>query len=394
MVSYSDSFNINYSKGEFKPLFLKLYNQLEEKIDDNKKSLLYLFSSRGSFPFFYDLSGFYDYSQISKLEMNVIPSIFSIRNLYDLTNNGQLLKERFVKIFLELSYDGISKDINKKLSPYSSLETIVTDWDEIITGFNLNHRLDIYNKLDLRNIDFHLYSFIDEMGLNLEKKSYRQVKNKINNMDLFSNEVRLNDIPWSDDDSFYSKIGLEYSLIALPNLEVLSHCVKSSAIPKFLDNYLTNYNDLLSKSFGLKSSLKYSLVSNDWVKDLLNTSKEKNLFFTGFENIDRNNNVRILDDFQISKLFDKRHILSVSKDAFIKTFEDVRFGDIKYNILSNKFKFILGGVGYKNKLGKEYLVLNTENQITGYKFKNPYLLVFNNSKGYEINSFIQSYYSS
>ncbi len=393
-----NSIDLKYSNNDFKNYLDFVFKKLKSK-EENKSKVLYLLSSRGSFPLLYSISDMDNQKKVDIKGFEILSTIYSVKNLYVVTGVGQSLKTRFEKEFLDLSYNRIIKNTNDKLSKYNLDEYLLSDWDEVITGTNLNERIKVYSKLNLKGNPLEIYSFIGNNGNSLNKRINQKIRSSIKKSQnkLLETRIILNELPWSDDEDLYKQIGLEYSPIGLLDISALNYFLRPKAIPKFLDAYIAKFNEELSSNIGIKSSLMNKLVLGDWSASLFNkkSAEEKNdkLFGNGVYRTNKNGSIIILDDIKVSYLFNHKKILRTSFKAFRKTLlefekENIKYFKFKNFLYSNKYYFKSGNCYFydKKRNDKKYskTLIRIINDNSGEEYKNPYLLIFKNIKGNEV----------
>ncbi|MCF7865986.1 hypothetical protein K9L67_05435 [Candidatus Woesearchaeota archaeon] len=237
-------------------------------IHTKKQDLIYVFSSRGSLPFNKGIHSAITNHFDSNLTYKFIPHIFSTENLLDILDaGGKLNRKSLGENIFEIFYEDIAKKLSDKLTHFipKSGRARITDWDEVITGNNLSHRIKIYNKLNFdENVPFHIISVLNKSGKTLlqrkKKEIGRNLKESKNN--LFHRYVNFDgEISWSDNDVFFDAVGMEYPGAMAPDSNFVQSSIKKELRPDFYFNYLNTYNRIISGMIGFEGkSLKYKLL--------------------------------------------------------------------------------------------------------------------------------------
>lgn len=244
--------------------FKGVLDEIRTDVGKDHLDLVGLFSSRGSFPFLEALN-YLEKNGEDNLRFRIIPHIFSIENLAEIITNYQKYSREHHTLTLYGYYNEIAKHMSKKIKNFCTpdSETILTDWDEICTGRNIVQRSKIYSQLKFSpKVPFYLISFINKPKLespnvNRFKKNFRTSPKNFKTLDVLLDS----DISWSDNEDFFSEIGLEYPNIAVPNSQYLYSLVKKEAILPFYTNFFHKFSEELAKEIGSDSTnLNYKLV--------------------------------------------------------------------------------------------------------------------------------------
>lgn len=231
-------------------------------------TLGFLFSSRGSFPFL-EAMDFVSRNLRSNLTLRAIPHIFSLENLVEIISNYDTVKYSLYQPIISNIYDNIATEMTRKVkkNAKNTSNFVLSDWDEVCTGSNISERIKIYNRMKIpKKIPFNIISFISEGRRRLDstnvksfKRNFKKSPTNYSTYDI----LMKNPIEWSDDEVFYSKLGLEYPGIAVPDFKYLGHFIRKEALPIFYSSFLLQYGKELSKGASVLYELFRPFVESD-----------------------------------------------------------------------------------------------------------------------------------
>lgn len=312
------------------------------KIDVDKDfMMMYLFSSRGSFPFLRSL--FQIDKDVPEFKFLPLFHIFTIMNLHEIVNDSAALD----RIYLDIASSMSSKI--KEIVP-KGLETLVTDWDEVITGSNISDRIKVYNKLDITDCikTFSIVSFISNMGLDLDKSYVRSFQKhfKKSPKNYFTVDLKMGrEIAWSDNEEFYYDMDLRYPGIAAPVSNVVNGIIDKNAIPEFYSEYFKRFHECIGKEIGITNPM-YKLL-------------------------------RLNRDVDV--LYDERVILESSYKAFSSILEEFEERDLMKEKWSLRSRFSIDAQNghVVRSIGKRDHIIMTRNKSYKSAFRDPFVMTYN-----------------